>query len=219
MAGGILLLAVMSEFFTPAVLIPVHGIVQLASNGARSVILFRHIRWQIATWFMVGAMLGALLGSQFVINIPKSTFQIGIGVFILVATFAPRPKVAGHFQGKWFSVGTLAGFLSLFVGATGPLIAPFFLREGLPKEALVATKAACQSMAHLFKVGTYIALGFLLEPYVALLIAMVVAVFCGNYIGKQLLHRIPEWWFLNFFRVVVIVLGLRLIWKGVSAQI
>ncbi|MCB0405619.1 MAG: sulfite exporter TauE/SafE family protein [Bdellovibrionales bacterium] len=216
MAGGILLLAVMAEFFAPTVLIPLHGIVQFASNGSRTLILFKHIRWNIAAWFAAGALVGALFGSQLVVEIPKSKFQIGIGVFILLVTFAPRPKVAANFKGKWLGVGGMAGFLSLFVGATGPLIAPFFLREGLPKEALVATKAACQAFAHLFKIGTYAALGFLLQPYLGLVLAMVATVFLGNYLGKQLLARIPEAWFVHFFKILIVVLAVRLIWKGYS---
>ncbi len=49
MAGGMLLLAVMLLRLEPAVAIPVHGIVQLVSNGSRAFFLRKHVRWD-AVW-------------------------------------------------------------------------------------------------------------------------------------------------------------------------
>ena len=33
-------------------------------------------------------------------------------------------------------IGLIAGFVTIFIGATGPLIAPFFLRDDLDKEGI-----------------------------------------------------------------------------------
>jgi len=214
MGGGILLMLVMAQYFPPLLLIPLHGLVQLASNTSRTLIHFKSIRWEITGLFAFGAIVGAAVGSQFVITIPEQLFRIGIGIFILLVTFAPRPKSIPYFKGKWLLVGGGAAFISLFVGATGPLIAPFYLREGLKKEVLVSTKAACQMFVHLFKVSTFFALGFVVAPHAWLLLGMVVAVFLGNYLGKFFLHRIPERLFYLLFRILIVVLALRLIIKA-----
>ena len=47
MAGGITLLSVMLLFFDPLVAIPVHGVVQLVSNGSRTYIQREHVEWWI----------------------------------------------------------------------------------------------------------------------------------------------------------------------------
>ena len=47
MGGGILPLTIMATYFPPAILIPLHGSVQLVSNGVRMVINWRHITWSI----------------------------------------------------------------------------------------------------------------------------------------------------------------------------
>jgi len=214
MGGGIVLLTVMAQYFTPVVLIPLHGIVQLGSNVSRSAIHVKSIDWKIAALFGMGTLVGVGVGSQFVISIPERPFRIGIAVFILVLTFMPKFKSAPRFKGKWFWVGSGAGLVSLFVGATGPLIAPFYLREGLTKERLVATKAICQVFTHLFKITTFFALGFVLAPYLWLIVSMLVAVFIGNNLGKFLLHRMPEKVFFYLFRILIVVLAGRLLIKA-----
>ena len=51
MAGGITLLSVMLLNLEPLVAIPLHGAVQLVSNGSRAWIQRSHIEWSIAGRF------------------------------------------------------------------------------------------------------------------------------------------------------------------------
>ena len=45
LGGGIILLAVLAQFRVPIVAIPIHGAIQLVSNGFRTVLLRRDINW------------------------------------------------------------------------------------------------------------------------------------------------------------------------------
>ena len=53
-------------------------------------------------------------------------------------------------------MGGLSGLVTVFIGAAGPLIAPFFIDRDLTKENIIATKAACQVMGHLGKMPIFI---------------------------------------------------------------
>ena len=53
-------------------------------------------------------------------------------------------------------MGSLSGLVTVFIGAAGPLIAPFFIDRDLTKENIVATKAACQAIGHLGKMPIFI---------------------------------------------------------------
>ena len=53
-------------------------------------------------------------------------------------------------------VGAVSGLSSIFIGATGPLIAPFFLKGKLIKEEIIANKAVCQAISHIGKIPIFI---------------------------------------------------------------
>ncbi len=59
--GGVLLLAVMAGTMPVSALIPVHGLVQLGSNGNRALMMARHIDWSMLKYFSLGAIVGAFL--------------------------------------------------------------------------------------------------------------------------------------------------------------
>ena len=92
MGGGILLFAVMAQYFPLSVLVPLHGLIQLGSNGSRVVYSYRSVDLRIAIQFALGAMVGAWVGSKFVIQVPEDWYKMGLGLFILGITFLPLPK-------------------------------------------------------------------------------------------------------------------------------
>ena len=56
--GGLLMLALMTYLLPIAVLIPVHGLVQLASNAGRSWVQRPNINWRVTILFLVGTVSG-----------------------------------------------------------------------------------------------------------------------------------------------------------------
>ena len=211
MGGGILLLAVMTNFLSPAVLIPLHGVVQLVSNLSRSALLFSDINIKIVLLFAMGGSIGAVSGSQVLIQLPEKEFAVILALGILVLTWLPKRKIKFNFSGKFFFVGLIASFLSLFVGAIGPFIAPFFLHDNLNKKQIVATKAGCQSWTHILKIIVYFLAGFSLGRYFFIILVLTLTVILGNYIGKRILNRIPEERFTMIFRILITVIALKMI--------
>nr|WP_321281256.1 TSUP family transporter [uncultured Vibrio sp.] len=49
--GGMLLIAILPVFLSPALVIPIHGLVQLASNSSRMLFSLKHVRWQLLPRF------------------------------------------------------------------------------------------------------------------------------------------------------------------------
>jgi len=216
MGGGFLLLVLLSPLFPPAILIPFHGSLQLISNLSRLTLFFKHINWRITLLFASGALIGATAGSRVVIDIPTNYFRLFLGIAILIMTWMPKLKNVPRIPGVFFYVGGVSTFLSLFIGATGPLIAPFFLKAGLTKEGLVASKAACQIPLHIFKILVYLSTGFLLAPWLPILAGAVPAMFLGIWTGKKLLGRVPEKRFYRLLQVVITLLALRLLYYAAT---
>jgi len=224
MGGGIILLGIMALIIPEGyVVIALHGIVQLISNLTRSFVFRDHIRKEIISQYLPGAILGLSLSSIIIFTL-ISFFQVEsateikidflkplIGIFILWFLFGKRHKIKTKHP-HFFGVGALSGLCTVFIGATGPLIAPFFLKGKLTKENIIANKAACQAISHLGKIPLFILFfEFNYFSELGILVPLTIAVFVGTNAGKQVLQFVPEKVFLLLFRGALTIIAIKLI--------
>jgi uncharacterized membrane protein YfcA len=223
MAGGITLLSVMLLFLDPILAIPLHGVIQLVSNSSRAVIQRDHVKGWIL--WRYGALLLPMgfVGLQIVEALPATLTKVLIGAFVLVATWFPGLILLGAHPEKtdprrrFVVLGGVVGVLNMTVGATGPLIAPFFLNIGLDRRSLVGTKAACQSLGHLAKILVFGVAGFAFLPWLAPLALLCVMVVVGTWIGSRLLDRVSEVWFTRLYKFVLTAIAVRLVvWEAAA---
>jgi uncharacterized protein len=224
MAGGIVLLSVMLLFYEPLVVIPLHGVIQLVSNGSRTWIQRGHVEWWIVVRYSLLLLPTGFVGIAVLRSLPPEAARAVIGVFVLLATWTPQTLLIGTHPerlaaGRRFVLlGGVVGLLNTTIGATGPLIAPFFLNLGLDRRELVGTKAACQSVGHLVKLVIFGSSGFAFGPWLAPLALLCVATVMGTWLGSQILGRVSERLFTALYRIVLTVVALRLvIWDGAAA--
>jgi len=223
LAGGTVLLATMLLFFEPAAAIPLHGVIQLVSNGTRTVVQGRHVAWSVVGWYSLFLLPLALAGARVALAMPAALGTTLIGVFVLVATLRPewlriRPAGAGGEARRFAVLGGIAGFLGSLVGAVGPLVAPFFPHLGLSRRGVVGTAAACQGAGHLAKIAAFGWVGFSYREHLGLLVAMSMLVIAGAAAGSRLLDRVDEVLFTRLYRTVLVLVALRLVssaaWMG-----
>lgn len=215
MAGGIILLGVMTFFLPMTTLVPIHGVVQLVSNFSRAAVLRPHIHIPIFKAFVIGTPLGGLLGYG-LLKIISNTEWLLIFVLALILYTVFKPKKLPDIRLPVWAYGILgfaAGALGLLVGATGPFLAPFFIRHDLEKEEIVATKAACQICIHLVKLPVFFVLDFPYLDYLPLIAGMMIAVIVGTKVGTGLLKKLDGKRFFTFVRVAMFVIALRLTYK------
>lgn len=223
MAGGIMLLAVMLLFLPPAIAIPIHAIVQLTSNSSRVVIHRREVRHDLLVPFCLLLLPAGYLTVPLVQQAPADLLRLGIGVFVILATWRKTWLTLGVnpervSPGPRFAlVGATAGAVGPVVGATGPFIAPFFLGIGLTRFELIGTKAACQAAGHLAKMILFGLAGFSFLEYGPIMLAMAACVIAGTALGTRLLHRLDDERFTQLYKWTLTLVAFRLIWSGVSA--
>ena len=223
MAGGITLLSVMLLIFEPLVAIPLHGVIQLVSNSSRSIVQRRHIDWGILWRFSALLLPMGILGLAVAQSLPPTAARALIGTFVLVATWRPTWLLIGthpersDIHRRFVALGAVVGVLNLAIGAAGPLIAPFFLRIGLTRQALIGTKAACQTVGHLAKIAIFGAAGFAFANYAVDLALLSICVIAGTWIGSRLLESVSEAWFTRLYKGVLTVIAIRLVvWEGLA---
>jgi len=217
MAGGIVLLSVMLWYLDPLVAIPLHGVIQLVANGSRTVAQRRDVDWHIAGRYALLLFPAGLLGVHVALGLPPGGVKAAIGAFALIATWRPRwvrldaRSASGPGLMRFVWLGGAVGFLNSLIGATGPLIAPFFLNLGLTRQALIGTKAACQSLGHVSKTLVFGSIGFAFLDHAPLLGTLSLLAVAGTWLGTRLLDRFDEERFQKLYVTVLTLVALRLL--------
>jgi uncharacterized membrane protein YfcA len=214
LGGGLLLLAVMAIILPPLAIIPIHGTVQFCSNITRAWFGRTDLKINLLLPFATGVILGGLCGLPALQSFPAAILPIPLGLFILLLTWLPQGPVQLKLPGKFFSLGLVNGFISLFVGATGPLNMPVLLRHGLTSNQAVATMAALMTTVHLVKIAVFGLLGFAFASYLPLITGMVVSVTAGSWFGTKIRRQTPGNLLRWAIKVLLTVLALRMIWMA-----
>ncbi len=215
MAGGVTLLSFMTFFLTMDVIVPLHGIIQLSSNSSRCYFLKDKIHKKISRFFFMGAPIGTLTTYFLIKEISHKEFLlVPMAILIFYTIFKPKklPQLNIPYWGFFF-LGILTGILAPLIGATGPLLAPFFLRKDLDKEQIVATKALAQMFTHLLKIPLFLALEFPYLDYLYPLVFMVICAIIGTKIGVLLLGKVSEKIFILIYKSALLLAGIRILSK------
>jgi uncharacterized protein len=173
MAGGMILIGILLAIMPVPDAMMLHGVTQMASNGWRGLLWWRHVRWSSAGAFILGCAVALLLWSltRYVPSKPIALLLLGLTPFLVrLAPQNYRPNPESLRQGAVY--GTACMMLILLTGVSGPLVDTFFLGGKLDRREIVATKAVCQIFGHAAKLvyfGTIIDQAASLDPIVAVL--------------------------------------------------
>jgi len=212
MAGGVIFVGILASFVDITYVVPLHAALMIISNSTRILLFRKHINWRIVGFYALGLLPGALAGIYIFQLLPKDLIKLMMGVFILVAILMPAKKAKAGLGEKVFTlVGLLAGFFGIFFGASGPITAPFYIRRGIIKEELIATKSACQTLDHLLKVPLFGMIGINALVYWDVILYLSAAAILGLFIGKRLVNRLSDRAFIGIFKVILIVIAVRII--------
>ncbi len=216
--GGTVLLAIMAQVLPAKAIVPVHGVVQLGSNTGRALIMLKDVNISFLIYFFVGCILGAVIGGQVVVALPTDVLRLILGVFILTSAWAGKLFPNKTLTNKGIIAGGgVTTLLSMFVGATGPLVITMVKQLKLKPIELVATSAASLVIQHSLKLIVFGFIGFVFTPYIAMITAMVLTGFLGTLLGKQILLRTAPANFKRILDVIITVLACRLIYVSVKS--
>lgn len=212
MAGGVMFLGILASYIETSYVVPIYAVVMMISSGSRTALFYDHINWQIFLRYTLGLLPGALLGIYIFQLLPKDLIKLGMGIFILITIFLPVSKRESSLDRVIFiPVGFIAGLIGIFFGASGPFTSSFYLRQGIIKEALIATKSATTLLEQSLKIFLFGLIGINVLSYGPLLICLGLAVFPGIYVGKLLLNKVSEQLFIRAFRIILFILAMRII--------
>lgn len=214
--GGVMLLGLMALWLPPVAIVPVHGLIQLGSNGGRFATTWRKADWGALAAFAPGVVLGMTLGALVLVRLPESTWQLTIAGFILWLCWGPPVPKAALGRPGIFTASALTSFITLFVGATGPLVAAFIKQLHSDRFRTIATFSGAMTLQHLPKLLVFGLAGFAFTQWMVWILAMILCGLVGTRIGLHLVNRMSNRVFQRVFTVVLTLLALRLVWQALA---
>lgn len=221
MAGGSILIGVLSFALPISTAMILHGLVQMTSNGFRVLAFRSHVKWSLIPTYICGAL--CVLGIFFFFTLvpTKEFLLILIGIFPLVSLSVPNlPRLNIESRGTMLLAGGLVTAAQLFVGASGPILDAFFLKSSLNRFEIISTKAFTQVIGHSFKVVYYVILSqSIYELNSSIVIWIVPAITCailGSYVGKAILTKLSERQFRKYSKIIISMIAVFFLYKGLS---
>ena len=212
LGGGVILLGILAIYLDPIAIIPVHGVVQAASNAGRLITLLGRVHTPIILPFVLGSCIGATFGGFTFAQINPEFIQLFVGIFIILTVFKLFPKIRTK---HLVFVGLVSSFLTILVGGAGSFAAAVVNSIKLEKLSHIATLAFMLSIQHFLKIIVFGFLGFAFAPYVSLIALMILSGFMGTLIGRVLVVSLNEDIFRRVLNLFLILLAVKLIFGSI----
>ena len=212
MAGGLMLMGALTLAMPVSAAMVTHGAVQFVSNGWRAFLHRAHIDWRIIALYGVGSAIAAGLLALVTYDPTKAWVYLLLG---LVPGLAWLPKGRFNLDAARPSHAVACGLtvtgLNVLAGVSGPLLDVFFVRTGLSRHVIVATKAATQAFSHTVKMVFYgLPLVTAVEtglPPLWFFAAAVPLSMLGTTLGGKLLEKMTDINFRFWMRWLVTAVG------------
>ena len=213
--GGLVLLVAILQFVDPLVAIPVHGVIQLVSNGTRTLTLRHEAETHMLRWYLLPLGPMTVIGFLIADGIPRDSGRAVIGAFALVAVWWPAATAwlapRADSDRRFVVVGAVAGLANPTIGAPGPLLAPAFRAATANHVAFVSTFSLAQLLNHTMKVTVFTIAGFAWRDQLPLMTVAALGVIVGTRLGTRYLRRLDPDMLGRVFQLAATAGALRLL--------
>ena len=211
--GG-LQLAVTTVTVPSQLVIPVHAFVSGFSALFRAVGLRGDIRYAYVLRFVLPSLAMTALAIWIGSRTGFAWVKLVIGAYIALDAAGAFSAIGARMRMRAAAPelsGLATGFITAFIGASGPLLWSLMQDRFDSKEQLSATHAACLLLQHFSKVALFGALGVAIFAYWPLLAMLLGASLAGTFLGQRRLRRFEEASYRRYLRWALIASGLLIV--------
>ncbi|OYQ26095.1 hypothetical protein CHU93_12730 [Sandarakinorhabdus cyanobacteriorum] len=208
----------MSPVLAAAILLPillVQDVFSVKAFGA-------HRSNRVLALMIPGSCLGILAGWALARFVPVAAVEAAVGLialgFGIQRIRAKHRGLAARVGPPWQGVvmGAAAGFTSQISHAGGPPFQMHVLPMKLPRDSFIGTSSVFFAVINWLKVPAYAALGTFTPANMALAAALLPAALASTWAGTLLVRRVDGPRFYAIMHVMMILVGGKLLWDGLS---
>ncbi len=152
MAGGMILLGVLLNYFDVSTGMILFSIIQFFANGWRVVQWRHYVLWPIFGWYFVGAVISFAVMWTIAFVPDKAMVYLTLGLMPFLVEALPaslRPNI--EWRGVPFFTGVVTTIIQILSGVGGLFLDIFFQKSMLDRKTTNATKAVAQTFSHVVR--------------------------------------------------------------------
>lgn len=209
--GSLIILPVFSYFIGAKKAIPILTVAWMMGNFSRAGFGYRDIQWRPVTYFSLGALPAAVIGSRVFVELPSGLIMRAIGVFLLAIVALRHLNIKYSLPEKWFVPwGALVGFLSAVLGSAGPIGAVAFLSLNLSPAAYVASEAVTAVLMHFTKTVVYGRYALLTAQDLIKGVILGLAMVAGSWTARRFIKSMSGKVFSHFVDILLLAAAISL---------
>src|SRR6266851_4894142 len=208
MAGGMILLGVLLNYFDVATGMILFSIIQLFANGWRALQWRSYVLWPIFFWYVLGARISFTLMWTIAFIPDKAMVYLALGLMPFLVEALPvviRPNIQR--RGVPFFTGMVTTVVQILAGVGGLFLDIFFQKSTLDRKTTNATKAVTQSFSHVVRAlyfGSLSGIGDL--PVWATPPAILLAV-AGTSLAPFVIERMTDHGYRQWTRAIIFAIS------------
>jgi uncharacterized membrane protein YfcA len=218
MAGGMILLGVLLNYFEVAAAMILFSVIQIFANCWRAVQWRDYVRWSIFVWYMLGAAISfaAMFAIAFVPD--KMMVYLTLGLIPFAIELLPkqaRPNI--EWRGMPFLTGVLTTVVQVLSGIGGLFLDIFFQKSLLDRKTTNATKAVVQSLSHVIRGTYFISLsGGTVDVPLAMCAPAILLAIGGSMLAPFVLERMTDHGFRQWTRMIIFAVSIIYLARAAS---
>ena len=194
-------------------------VTNIAGNATMWYVYKPHLNKTILLRFGFPSVLGGVIGALLVSFIPTEAVKGVLGIFLMVyvasSWHTPYLRILPTSQNCIIGGGS-SGFLAGLIGTGGALRGAFLQAFGLRRNEYLATIASIALAVDLTRMPVYVANSLLDVQYYSLMPMFIAVAVIGAFLGRSIVHLMPQHTFRKIILSGVFLIGLWFVWGSLG---
>jgi len=208
MAGGMVLLGVLLNYFDVATGMILFSIIQLFANGWRALQWRHYVLWPIFLWYVGGAIISFSVMWMIAFVPDKALVFLALGLMPFAVELLPtsmRPNI--EWQGVPFLTGIMTTIIQILAGVGGLFLDIFFQKSTLDRKTTNATKAVAQSFSHVVRACYFGSLSGIGDVPVWTTGPAILLAIAGTSLAPFVVERMTDHGFRQWTRAIIFIIS------------